>query len=239
MTSNQEEIQAQLCDGLTVDSFVVKPKFALIVYANDQGTRTTMTRHGIANNQLKEGSLINPQSVMKLINTTCSNQPPAPHNAILDSCILAQDHLSVTWHRSRQKKSFYLYEELITVELPPLLFQFTLGGGLKVAALRYNRRPTSTDTLYHAPFGNIYGDGRVCLGSMMTPRVINNETIKAIETEFFSTKFTHTNHDKILRTKTANTDSGFRNFSIKKSTLGEPIRISELNPMLKTVASWF
>ena len=46
---------------------------------------------------------------------------------------------------------------------------------LKVYALKGNRKPCSRTKLYHAPFFNIYQDGRVCMG---TVRIAVNEDVR-------------------------------------------------------------
>lgn len=231
--AEQQDFSSDLCDGFSQACYEVKPKFALVVYSNGNGERTTVTRHQISNNQLKSGVPISPESIIDTLSSACTSNSQIEEKSMIEVCVLAQNYKSITWHRPRQKRSFFVYDNLLTVDIPPLIFKFSTDGSLKVAALRFNKRPTSTDPLYHAPFGNVYDSTSVCLGSMKLPKSINSDTIELVEKEFFSTKFTHTNHDGILRKKKANRNNGLESFLKKKSNNGEPVKISELNRIVR------
>ncbi len=225
---SSEEIASQLKDGFNTESYNVKAKFALVVYTNDAKSRLTMTRHSIKNDRLGLGEVINTDEVLELINSEAINIDEANgrnsiNEGIIDPCILVRNYNSIIWHRPRQKQSFYLYKNKVTLDLPPLVFKYTLNVGLSVFAIRHNKRPTANETLYHAPFMNVYADGKLCLGSMTLPKSIDSDTITEIEKEFYNTTFTHTNHEGILRSK-----KNFTKFTNKKASSGDKILISEL-----------
>ncbi len=85
-----------------------------------------------------------------------------------------------------------------SVTHPSLLFSFRRKGrdfSLCVFALSDNIRPTLNTDLYQAPYLNVDVEGIVCLGNTTRPEVLTPESIPAIESNFFDTKFTHTNVD--------------------------------------------
>jgi PRTRC genetic system protein B len=79
---------------------------------------------------------------------------------------------------------------------PPLLFM-AKDGRLLVRALTQDTRPDSDTALSVAPYWNVYANGDICLGSMARPETRTVRSIKAWETSFFASKFTHPNTPQI------------------------------------------
>lgn len=90
--------------------------------------------------------------------------------------------------------------ESIVVPWPNLVFVAT-GKDLYVAAYKGNRRPTAKTRLYHAPIMNIWGEGRVCIGSGTIPKGIGLEDMRGWEAIIYDTLFTHVNHQRTLAPK--------------------------------------
>ena len=76
-----------------------------------------------------------------------------------------------------------------SIPFPSLLF-FTKvidGRVTKVATFAVKEeKATAKSTLYHYPFGNVYGDGRVCWGSNKLPQLKKPVESNIIPTLFFS-----------------------------------------------------
>lgn len=82
----------------------------------------------------------------------------------------------------------------------PFLLWVYKNKRLKVYALK--TKPSKIeDTLYHAPFMNINSLGDVCMGNVKYAEGKHtfDELIEDIETKFFNSYFTHTNHDNLLQ----------------------------------------
>jgi PRTRC genetic system protein B len=73
---------------------------------------------------------------------------------------------------------------------PPLVFK-VCGGELFVRALQRNTRPEGTTWLMNAPYWNVGGDGRVCLGTARAPKEASVASIPAWQDAFHRSQFTH------------------------------------------------
>ena len=73
---------------------------------------------------------------------------------------------------------------------PPLVFKVR-GGELLVRALERDTRPESTTQLMNAPYWNVGGDARVCLGTARAPKDATVASIPAWEAAFHRSSFTH------------------------------------------------
>lgn len=107
------------------------------------------------------------------------------------------DKGSVLWYTKSQKRPLYFIEGLGISSghgfVPPMIWQADRNS-LRVFALSTGRRPTEQTPLYHAPFFNIYQDGRVCMGSVgidIKNSASVEEFTKAWEDYFFNSYFSH------------------------------------------------
>jgi PRTRC genetic system protein B len=73
---------------------------------------------------------------------------------------------------------------------PPLVFK-ARGDELFVRALRRNVRPEGTTQLMNAPYWNVGGDARVCLGTARAPKDASVASIPAWQEAFHGSAFTH------------------------------------------------
>lgn len=77
--------------------------------------------------------------------------------------------------------------------LPPLLWKASKSG-LSLWALASNDRPNLETTLYHAPFFNLYSDGRVCMGDVNIKFSLNidlDDFMLQWEKLYFGSAFSH------------------------------------------------
>jgi PRTRC genetic system protein B len=104
---------------------------------------------------------------------------------------------AVIWLTKSQKRPLYFIEGLGIPSgqafVPAMVWQADKNG-LRVFAVAGGRRPTEKTALYHAPFFNIYEDGRVCMGSVNVD-IKQSSSIeqftKAWEDYFFNSYFSH------------------------------------------------
>ena len=73
---------------------------------------------------------------------------------------------------------------------PPLVFKVR-DGELFVRALERNVRPEGTTQLMNAPYWNVGGDARVCLGTARAPKDASVASIPAWQAAFHRSSFTH------------------------------------------------
>lgn len=68
-----------------------------------------------------------------------------------------------------------------------------------VYAIKTRSRPTADTTLYHAPYMNVWKEGRICVGSTPTPQDTVADTMSQWVDAFFNSNFSHPNHDKVVK----------------------------------------
>jgi len=80
---------------------------------------------------------------------------------------------------------------------PSLVFAVDGDHGLSVRALMEDRRPGPQSAIAVAPYWNIDERGRVCLGSMTTPRTAGIASLDEWISGFFESEFTHAGSTRI------------------------------------------
>jgi PRTRC genetic system protein B len=92
-----------------------------------------------------------------------------------------------------------------TPVLHPPLFFLALSQRLWVWALAGRERPTAETPLFVAPYFNMYERGNMCVGNVRLPESLraSNANLKAWESAFFETNFTHSNNSGKPLTKCA------------------------------------
>lgn len=94
------------------------------------------------------------------------------YNGVLPAHLLfvdASDEGYALWYTPAQKARL-LFKEGLTIpngeaQLPPLIWRAT-SKHVELYAVSSSERPTGETPLYHAPFFNVYLDGRVCMGNV-------------------------------------------------------------------------
>ena len=104
---------------------------------------------------------------------------------------------SVLWYTKAMKRQLYFVENLEIpngiAEIPPMLW-FANRRSLSVFVLSNNRRPTEKTKLYHAPFFNVYENGKVCMGTVdvnIQKSASVEEFTEKWEDYFFNSYFSH------------------------------------------------
>lgn len=178
---------------------------ALLIYGDRQ--RTFVTRHKVA---LCEGAppTLEPAQPLTLgfVESLARSLWGGASAEILPENVLAKgDQLIVWWSKSSRRQMFYQDTEEKatkfngrTFSQPPLVWRVE-DGGLKIRALRENKRPSAATTLAVAPFWNLSDDGRVCTGTMRRPNSASVGSIPEWERSFYESAFTHANVGRITR----------------------------------------
>ena len=125
---------------------------------------------------------------------------------ILPENILAKtDRMIAWWTPRRVRRMFFENAEGKARQLngkvfpqPPLVWRVAQGD-LKIRALCDNERPNAETTLAVAPFWNLAEDGRVCLGTMLSPESASASSIVGWEQGFYESAFTHANVGRVTR----------------------------------------
>ncbi len=103
----------------------------------------------------------------------------------------------VVWFTKAQKENLFFIDKLGIpcgkASIPPMIWKAD-EAGLSVFALRDNKRPTIKTPLFHAPFFNIYTNGKVCMGTVDVE--INSygsleEFMQSWQEYFFNSYFSH------------------------------------------------
>ena len=92
-------------------------------------------------------------------------------------------------------------ENPIRVPIPATML-VGIGKSYRIFAVDNPKASLSQIKLYHAPFDNVYEDGRICWGSNPVPAISSAETAPLVWELFFRTPFTHRNDAHQGRTTT-------------------------------------
>jgi PRTRC genetic system protein B len=102
----------------------------------------------------------------------------------------------VWWRKPSPRRVFFKAEKIgekskITPH-PGLVF-VTRGSEWYVFAVKGKDRPTPQTELYQAPYFNVWHGGKICTGNVSVPKGNIPDTIRAWESAFFDSTFTHPN----------------------------------------------
>ncbi len=107
----------------------------------------------------------------------------------------------VVWFTKAQEKELFFVINLNipngTAHIPPLIWSADKFG-LKIFAFKSNQRPNENTPLFHAPFFNIYEDGKVCMGTVDV-KIKHSASLEEFtenwEHYFFNSYFSHLMND--------------------------------------------
>ena len=122
--------------------------------------------------------------------------------------VLARTDRIIAWWTKPQTRHMYFGDKAghmtrLTGKIfpQPALVWIANGKQLTVRALKENRRPTPKTKLCVAPYWNLYADGRLCQGTMRSPKNSAVASIKQWEESFYASEFTHGNVGRLTRHK--------------------------------------
>lgn len=176
------------------------------------GSRLSMvTEHQVVGNaqgrpMIGPGQAIEPASAAKAFAAMQGEKVlEHTHSGLLPANVLQFDQTKLTWWVRGRRRPMWLVRyqgsKNITIKLvvpwPSLVFHVSKKRGLQIFAIRGYRRPGAQSRLYHAPLGNVYDSGVVCLGNA-EPGGLGLESIPVWEEAIFDTRFAHINHRHTL-----------------------------------------
>lgn len=178
---------------------------ALLVYRDHQ--RSFVTRHQVSLHKDGPPTLEAAQPLaLSFVESLARSLWGGSSAEVLPENVLAKsDRLIVWWTPACRRQMFYENAEKKAAALngrlfpqPPLVWRVD-AGGLKIRALRENRRPDALSTLAVAPFWNLSDDGHVCTGTMRCPDSASVASIPEWERGFYESAFTHANVGRLTR----------------------------------------
>ncbi|MFC5861740.1 PRTRC system protein B [Acidicapsa dinghuensis] len=178
---------------------------ALLVYRDRQ--RSFVTRHQVTLHKDGPPTLAAAQPLTDgFVESLVRSLWGGSSAEILPGNVVAKgDRLIVWWTSACHRQMFYQDAEQKATKLngwvfpqPPLVWRVD-DGGLKIRALRENKRPDATTRLTVAPFWNLSDDGRVCTGTMRCPNTASVASIPEWERGFYESAFTHANVGRLTR----------------------------------------
>lgn len=115
----------------------------------------------------------------------------------------SQTEKKILWFSEAVSKKLLYKDELIPSKiyaLPPLLWKLEKNN-LSIYALKDTNINLKTK-LFNAPFFNVYSTGNVCMGNALFENKFTDyeDIINDVETKFFNSYFTHSSHNKLLKT---------------------------------------
>lgn len=185
-----------------------RPTSALVFYQSDERNKDTYAEHFDMD---KNGNPINAHPLTEreakvlakalTLNTKKEkSQEFLKPKGILPTNILhinPSENGSVMWFTKSMKRQLYFTENLEIsngiAEVPAMLW-LANKRSLAVFALTSNRRPTEKTKLYHAPFFNVYENGKVCMGTVdvnIQKSASVEEFTEKWENYFFNSYFSH------------------------------------------------
>jgi PRTRC genetic system protein B len=179
------------------DSYNLELRHAVLVYGDQH--RAFATLHEVAKQE--EGApLLGPALPLSLafLRELAQSLGSQVAPEILPANVLARTPDMIVWWNQAARLPMFLGaadEEAKKLNggifpHPPLVFKVR-GGELFVRALERNGRPESTTSLMNAPYWNVGGDARVCLGTARAPKDALVASIPAWQDAFHRSSFTH------------------------------------------------
>lgn len=104
----------------------------------------------------------------------------------------------VWWVPPARKRVFFNSEKLggecsAEIPHPGLIFRVSGESAWSVFAVKGKDRPPPGTPLFLAPYFNVWADGKICIGNVITPSGSAADTISVWEKAFFDSYFTHPN----------------------------------------------
>lgn len=160
--------------------------------------------HGKGHPKLEEGQLLTMDALQEMIQGIWRQKLE-----LIEPHILARSPSAMAWFvPASTRVMFFKTNDALLSKLsgssfpqPAMVFMATTKGML-VWALEQDERPTPKTMLCRAPYYNVYSNGGVCLGSTLTPKVLDVSQTEKYTASFFQSAFTHASgNSKLLELK--------------------------------------
>ncbi len=156
---------------------------------------------------IQAGRLMNQNDLMVLVDRVASARS-ALETSWLDAKVVAKGPDRLVWWTPECRRAMFFekstynkstFDGHAQCPLPAMVWMAIPKVGLYVYALSENHRPTPDSPLFQAPLFNIWGNGKVCLGSAVAPPADRAGDPHAWEETLFGSRFTHPNFTEANR----------------------------------------
>jgi PRTRC genetic system protein B len=182
----------------------VEQNTALVLHSVKTGNQTqqVITKHNIVNGHLEEGKVINSKQVKRMINSKedffdRSEKIKPLVSSVIDERVIAENETDVVFYTPPSQRTLWYSTTQNTnfsILSPGLLFHFNKNKKSVRVFCYLNRKKPKLDTmLYLPPMLNIDQNGSLCTGTMRLPKTWSNAGIDLIVSNFFDSRFTHSN----------------------------------------------
>ena len=184
-----------------------KPVFAIVGYEGENGY-ADLKYFPIENNSIGAEIPFDNECLIDLkesVNTIdATHKKELCFKSIIPKNIVCFQNNNIIWTVNETKKHLYFDNDIKLNDgyyhLPKLLFAF-INKTLFVYAIKNGAIQENTE-LFNAPFLNVYQNGSICMGNVNTDISkfsYIEDAIQYLESAFFKSIFTHTNHNKIIK----------------------------------------
>lgn len=158
--------------------------------------------------------------------------------------LLAEQGRAVLWFVPGRVRQMTLATmdgiERVQVHYPNLVFGLSERQNLSVVAVAGSERPGPDTPVFHCPTGNVYSDGRVCIGNSTVPHEIGRAAMAGWERMFFDqSAFTHSNHNQWIAGQPGRDADAWWISHAKKAAGKRPFPKRLLSPMGATLGQWW
>jgi PRTRC genetic system protein B len=187
--------------GVSLSSdYEVRLYAALLLYSGQRQTFATL--HEVLDNPGGGAPVLGPAQPLTtaFLRELCEGLGRRVRPEILpDNVLVRTPECLVWWVRAQHRTMFFAEHAADDLHAhlngrcfpqPPLVFKVA-GRELSVRALSADGRPRPETPLKVAPYWNLGGDGRCCLGSMRVPSDLSIDCMATWEQSFFESEFSH------------------------------------------------
>lgn len=157
--------------------------------------------------EIMPGRLLTNDDLVKLVKDLAQAKG-ALETQWLDQSVLGKGPDRMIWWTPPQTRAMFFkpssdgdgtFEGRGLCPVPGLVWVSMPGQGLFVYAVHGTERPTPQTTLCQAPLFNVWGNGKVCVGTAALPKAEQHGDSKAWEAVIFGSHFTHPNFTEVDR----------------------------------------
>lgn len=178
---------------------------AILLYGGEDRSTGFATVHDVDDHNgrptIMPGRLLQEADLAEMIKGIATAKASA-ETVWLDSRVLAKGPDRVIWWSAPGKRSMFFEKSSYNAKtfdggavcpVPGLIWMAMPSNGLYVYAFKGDGRPGPDTKLWQAPLFNIWGSGKVCVGSARLPSIEQQATLEAWEQTVFGSRFTHPN----------------------------------------------
>ncbi len=181
---------------------------ALLLYGDRRAAEPSpalVTIHTVADlngrPSIMAGRLLNESDLVTIVKGVTSARKVI-QTEWMDGKILARGTDRIIWWTAPTKRAMFFskssynertFDGSASCPVPGLVWMARPNDGLYVFAFKGAHRPTQATELYQAPLFNVWGRGKVCVGSATLPSEDGAANPDAWEAVLFGSRFTHPN----------------------------------------------